>query len=142
MKRLAIAGLCFVLLGCGKNDTSEPQPAHTMADGIWTYTTPDKVISVEFELKTTGGTLEILNVTIEVSGTPGAGAGQISAVSEPVIGEIQINANDAGLVYPYKISFVNCTISSDFNFISVADVEYTYPWGTVKALQDIAILRK
>ena len=142
MMRLVFLAICVVLLGCGKNDTTEPQPVHSTPDGNWTYTTPDKSISVDFTLQTTGTTLEIINVFIKVSSNPGDAAGQISGVSLPTIDQIRINANDIVLVKPYSITFVNCTMSSNFNFISVADAEYTYPWGSIKTLQNITIARK
>lgn len=127
---------------CGKSD-SEPVPVYTSPDGIWTYTTPDKAIMVEFELKTSGsGVLEIVSASIEVSKQPGVAAGQLTNVDLPVIEQIRINANDAGLVVPYAITFNNCSISSTFNFISVADANYTYPWGQMKTLSGISITRK
>lgn len=129
------------LSGCGKN-SSEPAPVYTSPDGIWVYTTPDKSIHVEFELNTSSGTLAILDPTIEVSGTAGTAAGQLTNVDLPLIEQIRINANDASLVVPYAITFMNCSMGSAFNVINVADATYTYPWGSLKTLTAITIKRK
>lgn len=133
--------MAAAILSCGKEET--PLPVYTSPDGIWTYTTPDKSIMVEFELKTSDtGVLEILNSTIEVAKTPGEAAGQLTNVDLPFIEQIRINANDAGLVVPYTITFNTCSVNSTFNFISVADATYTYPWGQLKTLSGISITRK
>lgn len=138
MMRLAFA-LCIVLLGCGKNNT-DPLPVHSSPDGTWTYTTPDKAMSVQFDLKTTGSVVEVLNTTIVVGQQSGMAAGTISGVNLPVVDQIRINANDPVIVTNYSITFINCTFSEDYNFISVADVEYTYP--SPRTLQSISITRK
>ncbi len=127
------------LAGCGN---TPPAPSPTTPDGTWSYKTPDNSISVDFELKTMGGTLAIVNPAIAVSGTSGEAAGQLTDVALPAIGMIRINANDAGLIQPYSITFNMCSVSTDFKSISVVDVEYTYPWGTIKTLTNIVIRRK
>ncbi len=127
------------LAGCGN---TPPAPSFTTPDGTWTYKTPDNAISVDFELKTTSGILAIVNPAIAVGGTPGVAAAQITDVVLPGIGKIRINANDAGLVQPYSITFNTCTVSTDFKTINVLAAEYTYPWGTLKPLTNIAIVRK
>lgn len=137
---LAFAALVLVL-GCGK-DSSTPAPVYTSVDGIWTFTTPDNAITVEFELKTTTGTLGIIANSIKVGGVTGQAAGTLNGVSLPAIGEIRVNANDAVLVQPYFISFTNCMVSSNYATISSADVSYTYPWATVKTLTGVVITRK
>lgn len=139
MMRLVIAGLCLALLGCGKNDV-EPLPAHTAPDGTWTYKTPDGKLSVQFDLKTTGTVLEILNTTIKLDQQSGMAAGTITGVNLPAVDQIRINANDPIIVVNYSITFINCTFSEDYNFITVADAEYTYPQA--KTLQNITITRK
>jgi len=132
--------LALILSGCNK-DT--PVATFTSADGIWTYKTPDNSISVDFELKTTGGVLSIVNpATITVGGTLGVAATQISGVALPAIDQIRVNANDAGLVQPYYITFITCEVNSAFTQISVEDIEYTYPWGTLKTLTNATITRK
>ncbi len=134
---LVAASLVF---GCAK-DT--PAPVFTSADGTWTYTTPDKTISVDFELKTmTGGGLEVVTSSIKVNNVSGQAAGQLMGVALPNINEIKINANDVGLVYPFYISFINCTLNASFTQIAATDAEYSYPWGTTKTLTSITITRK
>src|SRR5262245_55400292 len=110
--------LLLFLASCGKNSDSEPVPVYTTVDGIWTYTTPDKAVSVEFELKTTGSVVEILNATIKVGNVEGEAAGTVTGVDLPVIDQIRINANDAVLVTNYSITFMNCSVSSNFVFIT------------------------
>jgi hypothetical protein len=141
--RVAILSFITVLLfaGCGK-DSEDPTPTFTSPDGIWTYTTPDKAISVEFELKTTDGVLGVVNGTITVSGTEGQASVVLTDVDLPAIARIRINANDAVLVLPYVITFDICTVSSNFNIISAADASYTYPWGQLKTLTGVSITRK
>jgi hypothetical protein len=139
-----LAGFALLLLvswGCGKSNT-EPAPVYTTPDGIWTYTTPDNAIKVEFELKTNMGTLEILNTAIEVSGTPGNAAGQLTNVNLPYIERILINANDSGLTYPYSITFMDCGLNSANTFISVANASYIGMSGQVKTLSGVSIGRK
>ena len=140
MRFILIVAAAALVLGCG---SSSPSPVFTSVDGTWTYTTPDKTISVDFELKTTsGGTLEILTSTIKVNNVQGQAAGQLNGVSLPNINEIKVNANDVGLVYPYYISFVNCTVNAGFTQITTTGTEYTYPWGTTKSLTSVTITRK
>lgn len=137
-----LAVVLFVLLsGCGK-DSSTPAPVYTSVDGVWSYTTPDNAITVEFELKTSSGTLGITANSIKVGGVAGQAAGTLMGVSLPAIGEIRVNANDAVLVQPYFITFANCAVSSNYATISSANVSYTYPWGTVKTLSGVVITRK
>lgn len=133
--------IVLVLAGCSK-DSGDPAPAFTSPDGIWTYTTPDKAISVEFELKTTNGVLGVVNGTITVSDTKGQASVVLTDVDLPAIARIRINANDAVLVLPYAITFDLCTVSSNFNIISAADASYTYPWGQLKTLTGVSITRK
>lgn len=129
-----------IVSGCGKDSVG---PTYASAEGMWTYTTPDNAISVTFELKVmAGGSLEILNPAIVVGGTPGIAAGQLTGISLPTIGMIRINANDVGLVQPYAITFNTCSVSADFKTIGVLAAEYTYPWGTLKPLTNITIVRK
>jgi hypothetical protein len=139
MKRLAIAALCLVLLGCGKKD-ADPLPTHTTPDGTWTYSVPGNHMKVEFELKTTGTVLEILNTKITLDQQSGMAAGTITGVNLPVVDQIRINANDPVLITNYSITFVICTFSEDYNSIFVADAEYNYP--NVGTLQNISITRK
>lgn len=142
MRSAFLALITIVLLnGCGK-DEEQPVPTYTSPDGIWTYTTPDKAITVEFELKTTDGVLGIQNATIKVSDTPGQAAAQMTNVDLPVIERIRINANDAALVLPYSITFDQCTISSNYSAISAGNASYTYPWGQLKTLTGVSITRK
>jgi len=129
-----------ILAGCAK-DT--PAPVFTSPDGTWTYTTPDQKISVDFELKTNSSSvLEILNCTIKVNNVPGAAAGTMTGVSLPDINDIKVNANDAGLVYPFYITFINCTINAGFTQIAATDAEYTYPWGSTNTLTSVTVTRK
>lgn len=142
MRSVFLALITIVLLsGCGKDD-EQPVPAYTSPDGFWTYTTPDKAITVEFELITTDGVLGIQNATIKVSGTEGQAAAQLTNVDLPAIERIRINANDAVLVLPYAITFELCTVSSNYSIISAADASYTYPWGQLKTLTGVSITRK
>lgn len=129
-----------MLSGCSKEST----PGPSSAEGKWTYTTPDGKITVDFELvKTTAGSVDLQNSAIVVNGTTsGLTAGQITGVSLPDIAMIRINANDATLVYPYSITFSTAKVTSDFNSIVAANVEYTYPWGTLKSLTTVTISRK
>jgi len=129
-----------MLAGCAK-DT--PAPVFTSPDGTWSYTTPDQKISVDFELKTNSSSvLEILNCTIKVNNVPGAAAGTMTGVSLPDINDIKVNANDAGLVYPFYITFINCTINAGFTQIAATDAEYTYPWGSTNTLTSVTVTRK
>ncbi len=129
-----------VLAGCAK-DT--PAPVFSSPDGTWTYTTPDSKISVDFELKTnSSNVLEILNCTIRVNGVSGVAAGTLSGVSLPAINEIKVNANDVGLVYPFYITFINCTINAGFTQIAATAAEYSYPWGSSNTLTAVNVTRK
>lgn len=143
MRKLVVCALVLIAIGgCGKKD-SEPAPAYTSLDGIWTYATPDMAIVVDFELKTSiSGTVQVLNPTIKVDGTQGAAVGTLTNVDLPLIEQLRINANDAALVNNYSITFSDCTVSSTFSIISVADATYTYPWGQFKSLTNIVITRK
>lgn len=139
---VGFALVLVALVGCGKKD-SEPAPVYTSADGIWAYATPDNKIKVEFELKTTtSGALQLLNPTIEVDGVAGDAAGTLTNIDLPFIEQIRINANDAALVQPYAITFMDCSVSTNFSYISVAEATYTYPWGTMNTLTGIVINRK
>lgn len=136
-------GFFIVLLFLTACSKDTPAPSFTSADGVWTYKTPDNNISVDFELKTTGGVLGIVNpATIKVGGTQGVAAALMSGVALPAIGEIRINANDAGLVQPYSITFSSCSVNSTYTQITAIDVAYTYPWGTTNTLSNIILFRK
>ena len=127
----------LIVFACGK-ESSGP----SSAEGKWAYTTSDGKISVTFELmKSAGGTLELQNPTIKVNGTSGIAAGLMTGVSLPAIGSIRINANDPALTYNYSITFTNGQVSGDFKRIEVPSGSYTYPWGTVVALNAVAIVR-
>lgn len=135
-----IGGLLGVI-ACGKDPV--PTPSFSSPDGKWTYKTPDTRIAVDFELVTTSsGSLDILNATIVVNGVLGQAAAQIFDVDLPAVDSIRINANDATLVKPYYIAFSDCNLSTDFNTIMVAEVEYSFPWGTTKHVSGIVITRK
>lgn len=135
-----IIGLCL-LAGCGKNDPVEP--ALTSVDGSWTYTTPDGTIKVDFDLKKNDSDeLIVSNSKITVAGTKGEAATQLFGVNLPAMDSLRINANDAVLVKPYKITFYLCGVSGDFTKINVTDATYTYPWGSVKSLSNISMVRK
>ena len=142
MRSLCLTFLGLILLfGCGKDKAVTPVKSNP--DGRWTYTTPDNSISVEFDLKSTAsGSVEILNPVIVVLGTTGVAAAQMTDINVPSIGTIRINANDSDLVHPFSITFTNCTLSSDFTKILVVEAEYTYPWGFLKKLSNINIIRK
>lgn len=133
--------VALAIAGCGK-DSSDPAPTHGSVDGVWTYTTPDKAIAVDFELKTVDGVLQILNATMKVVNTSGQAAAVLSGVDLPAIAEIRINANDAVIVLPYTITFDICVVGSTFSSISVSNVTYTYPWGQEKTLTNVTIQRK
>ena len=136
--RILYLGLVFMLLACGKDENSGP----TSAEGKWTYSTPDSKIQVTFDLVKTGsGSLDIQNPTIKVNGVSGNAAATITGVNLPTIGEIRVNANDAGLVQPYSITFTNGKVSGDFKKIEVPTGGYTYPWGTTVTLVAVAIVR-
>lgn len=141
--RSVFLGLIILLLlsGCGKN-SNEPAPTFTSPDGVWTYTTPDKSISVEFELKTTDGVLGIQNARIKVDNLQGQAAAVMTGVNLPAIEKIRLNANDGEIITPYAITFDLCTVSSSFNTISAAEASYTYPWGQLKTLTGVSIVRK
>lgn len=140
MRLLLLISTVGLLAGCAK-DT--PAPVFSSPDGTWTYTTPDSKISVDFELKTnSSNVLEILNSTIKVNNVPGVAAGTISGISLPNINEIKVNANDVGLVYPYYITFINCTINAGFTQIAATNAEYSYPWGSTNTLTSVIVTRK
>jgi hypothetical protein len=142
MRVFILAVFVLFMASCGK-DSVPAEPTFAIPDGIWTYKTPDNGISVDFELKTTDGVLQIVNpASIKVGGTPGVAAALITGVTLPNIDEIRINANDIALVQPYSIKFTNCIVNSTFTQISVADADYTYPWGSLESLTNIAITRK
>lgn len=142
-RRMRYSGVLVILLLAMACSKDTPAPSFTSADGVWTYKTPDGSISVDFELKTTGGVLGIVNpASITVSGTQGVAAAVMNGVALPAIGEIRINANDAGLVLPYAITFTTCSVNSTFTQITAADVSYNYPFGTTKTLSNITLLRK
>ena len=130
-----------LLLGCGKNDPV--MPALTSVDGSWTYTTPDGTIKVDFDLtKNDSDELIVSNSKITVAGTKGEAATQVFGARLPAIDSMRINANDAVLVQPYKITFYLCSVSGDFTKINVTDGSYTYPWGQKKSITNISIVRK
>jgi len=139
---MKLLSLCIVLVSavafssCKKDDDGL-----SSAEGKWTYTTPDGKIKVEFDLvKTTDG-LNVQNPKITVDGTPGETVSIPDKITTPTFPSLKISANDAKLVQPYYILFTTGKISSDFTQIEVSSAEYTFPWGTIKKLSSIMIVR-
>jgi hypothetical protein len=77
-----------------------------------------------------------------VSGVTADAALVDANVTSTTIGEIMINANDADVDYAYLMTFSDATISSDFKEIKVANLEYEWPHGSTKSVQNITITRK
>ena len=133
--------LLFVLLlagGCKEEDAG-----FSSLIGSWIYTTPDEKIEVTFDI--VGGATQLLivqNQTIKVDGVEGKAELQSDNVTETTIGMIRINANDAGLIFPYNIVFNNLNAKADFSTIEVEEAIYTFPWTTSNTLSDIEIVRK
>jgi len=141
-KFVGIALLLIALVSCAKKD-SEPAPVYTSADGIWVYTTPDGKVRVEFELKTSSsGTLQLVDATMEVDGVSGDAGGALTNVDLPFVEQIRINANDAALIQPYPVIFMDCSVSTNFTYIAVAEATYTYPSTNINGLTGIVINRK
>ncbi|HEY5691786.1 MAG TPA: hypothetical protein VIS49_10035 [Cyclobacteriaceae bacterium] len=130
--------LFIFLIGCKEEETG-----FTSLIGEWKYTTPDEKIEITFDI-VGGGTelLTIKNHTIKIDGSEGNANIQFSNVTETSIDLIRINANDAGLIYPYNIAFNNLSASPDFTIIEVESASYTYPWPNTITLDDIQIVRR
>ncbi len=64
MKKLFAYSLLVLLISCGKDD-----PGFSSLTGVWTYTTPDGKIGVDFELVKNGATWTVVNQVIRVDGT-------------------------------------------------------------------------
>lgn len=129
----------FFALGCSKDE----EIGFTSLIGSWTYTTPDEKIKVTFDI--IGGTTEILSIQnqlIVVDGVEGKAEVQAEDVTETTLGRIRINANDAGLTFPYNITFNKLSGSSDFSVIDVEDATYTFPWPDSNSLNSIQIVRR
>ena len=116
--------LCLgFLLSCNKESNDGP----TSAEGKWTYTTPDGKLVVTFDLvKGASGGLDIQNPTIKVNGNSGTAAATITGVNLPTIAQIRVSANDAALVYPHSVTFINGKVSNDFRRIEVPDTDYVF----------------
>lgn len=126
------------LFGC-----KEEEIGFTSLIGMWTYTTPDEKIKVEFDI--VGGNPEILTVSnpkIFVEGQEGMAEVQIESITETTFGRIRINANDADLVRPYNITFTNLKASDDFSVIEVEEANYIFPWPDGNELANIEIVRR
>jgi hypothetical protein len=136
--RAAICVLIVVLLGsCGSDD-----PEFTSAAGVWTYTTADGKIGVDFELKQNGSTWSVLNQVIRVEGTTYNAEVQASGIEPPAVGSIRINANDSKAVYAYFILLSGGEVSGDFKEIRVPGAAYTWPHNKTNQLTDIVVTRK
>lgn len=130
--------VAVLLFGC-----KDEEVGYTSLIGMWTYTTPDDKIKVEFDI--VGGDTDILAVTnqkIFVEGQEGMAVAQTEAVTETTFGRIRINANDADLVRPYNITFTNLKASEDFSVIEVEEANYIFPWPDGNELTNIEIVRR
>lgn len=140
MKRVILVIVIISLFtGCSKDDDT----GFTSLIGLWTYTTPDEKIKVEFDV--VGGDKDILNVInqkIYVEDEEGMANVEIESVAETSFGRIRINANDTDLVYPYDIVFTNLVASADFSMIEVETVTYIFPWGKSNELSNVKIERR
>ncbi|HOO09078.1 MAG TPA: hypothetical protein PKW06_03995 [Cyclobacteriaceae bacterium] len=128
-----------LLFGCG----GEEDTGFTSLIGLWTYTTPDGKMKVEFDI--VGGDKDLLavkNQKIFVDGEEGRAEAQTEAITETTLGSLRINANDAGLVWPYSITFTNLSASDDFSTIKVEEAKYIFPWPDSNSLSQIEITRR
>lgn len=132
-----LLSLVVVMGSCGKDD-----PEFTSAAGMWTYTTPDGKIGIDFELKQDGATWNVVNEVIRVDGVEYNAALQASGIAPPAIGSIRINANDPVAVYAYFLLLSGGTVSGDFKEIRVPDATYTWPHNKTNQLTDIVVSRK
>jgi hypothetical protein len=138
MKRwICLLSLVVLMGSCGKDD-----PGFTSAAGIWTYTTADGKIGVDFELKPDGTNWTVINPVIRVEGETFNAEVQASGITPPDIGSIRINANDSKAVYAYFLLLSGGTVSGDFKEIRVPDATYTWPHNKTNQLTDVIITRK
>ncbi len=133
---------CFLLVALSSCKDDKDDPAFTSAEGKWTYTTPDSKITIGFEVvKGATGTIQINGTSLTVDGKTVTPETQTAGINLPIIESMRFNANDAGLVYPYAIKFIQTTVSADFSTMTATSAEYTFPWGTTKNLSSITIKR-
>ncbi|CAN5612914.1 hypothetical protein BH10BAC4_BH10BAC4_24350 [soil metagenome] len=133
---IVIFGMASCFSACGPGNSGP-----SSAEGRWTYTTADKKVKVEFELKkNSSNSLDIQNSVLTIEGVTYNSAAQISGVNLPLITFMRVNANDAKAVYSYDIQFAAGTVSNDFNRIDVPNGAYTLAGGTT-ALKNISIGR-
>lgn len=135
--RIILLSLVVLMGSCGEDD-----PEFTSAAGIWTYTTPDEKIGVDFELKLTGTTWSVVNQVIRVEGTEFNAEIQAGGIAPPAIGSIRINANDSQAIYSYFLLLAGGEVSGDFKEIRVPDATYTWPHNKTNQLTDVVIVRK
>jgi hypothetical protein len=129
--------IVVLLVACGSDD-----PEFSSAAGVWTYTSPDGKIGVDFELVKNGSTWNAINPVIRIEGTTYNAEIVGSALTDTSIGSIRINANDSKAVYAYFILFSGGTIGGDFKEIKVPDATYTWPHNKTNVLTDVTINRK
>jgi hypothetical protein len=138
MRKLITWTLVVLVFGaCGSDD-----PEFSSAAGVWTYTTPDGKVGVDFELVKNGSTWTATNQVIRLEGTAYKAEIQGSGLTDTAIGSIRINANDTKAVYAYFMLFSGGTISGDFKEIKVPDATYTWPHNKTNVLTDVTISRK
>jgi hypothetical protein len=139
MKGASVACL-IVLLSFADCNKSSSGPSS--AEGKWTYATPDNKITVTFDLvKSASGSIEVQNQTMKIDGIACESVVQTTGVNLPDIESMRFSANDSKVTYPYYIKFLNARVSSDFKRIDVPNGEYTFPWGTIRTLTSVAIVR-
>ena len=136
MNRLILL-FCVAIMSCGDKD-----PAPTILESKWSYTTPDLKMVVTFEVvRMSDDAFDIKNQTMTINNVSAIAEKEVVAFTRTAIEKIRINANDSKVVYPYNIEFKNATISTDFKTISVPFATFTYPWGTTNNLTNITIER-
>jgi len=140
MRTLSILSLALMILlaSCKKDD----DPKFSSAEGTWTYTIPEGQVTAQFTIAKSGTSIELKDPVMVVSGVTADAVLVDANVTSTTIGEIMINANDADVDYAYLMTFTDCTVSSDFKEIKVANLEYEWPHGSTKSVQNITITRK
>jgi hypothetical protein len=140
---ILITCLCFLSLVISScKDDKDDAPVFTSAEGKWTYTTPDSKIKIDFEVvKSATGLIQINGTALTVDTKTVVPEVQTDGINLPAIASMRFNANDAGLVYPYSITFTQTTVSADFTTMTATTAEYTFPWGTTQKLSALIIKR-